>query len=81
MSLLGQLCLQHQPSFSSLIEEIGPVGEPIVTELLGDALRIGSLGSLLNEVVKEAEDLVVKALQTVILVIVELLGDRVVVAL
>ena len=81
MSLLGQLSLKHQPALGCLVEEIGAVGEAIVAELLRDALRVGTLGSLLDEVVKEAEDLVVEAFEAVILIIVKLLSNRVIIPL
>lgn len=81
MSLLGQLGLEHEPSLDRFVEVIGAVSESIVAELLGDALRVGTLRSMLNEVVQEAEDLKVERLQRIILIIVKLLCDRVIVSL
>ena len=54
MSLLCKLGLKHQPTLGSFVEEVGAVGEPIVAELLGDALRIGPFWALLDEVIEEA---------------------------
>lgn len=81
MSLLSELCLEHETALGRFIEEVGTVGEPIIAELLGNALRVGSLGALLDEVVEEAQDLEVQAFEAVVLVVVELLSYRVVVAL
>ena len=57
MSLLRKLGLKHQTTLSSFVEEVCAVSEPIVAELLSDALSVGSLGALLDEVVEEAKDL------------------------
>ena len=81
VSLLSELCLEHQTTFGRFIEEVSPVSEPIIAELLGDALSVGSLRPLLNEVVEEAEDLKVQAFEAVVLVVIQLLSYRVVVAL
>ena len=81
MSLFCELGLQHETTLSRLIEEVGTIGKPIIAELLCDALRIGAFRTFFNEVVEEAEDLEVEALEAVVLVIVQLLSDCVVVAL
>ena len=73
--------LKHQPTLGSFVEEVGAVGEPIVAELLGDALGVGSLGTLLDEVVKEAKDLEVEAFEAVVLIVVQLLSNRVIIPL
>ena len=72
--------MEHQAALGCLIEEVGAVGEPVVAELLGDALGIWSLRALLDEVVEEAEDLKVETLETIVLVILQLLLDRVIIA-
>lgn len=81
MSLLCQLGLEHESSLRGLIEEISPVGKPVIAELLSDALRVGAFGTLLDEVVKEAEDLEVEALQAIIFIIIQLLRNRVIISL
>ena len=81
MSLLSKLCLEHEAALGRLIEEVCAVGQAVIAELLGDALRVRALRSLLDEVVEEAENLEVEALKAVVLVVVELLRYRVVVAL
>ena len=81
MSLLCELCLEHEATFGGLVEEIGAVGKAIVAELLGDALCVRSLRTLLDEVIEEAKDLEVKALKTIILIIIKLLGNSVVISL
>ena len=73
--------LKHQPTLGSFVEEVGAVGEPIVAELLGDALGVRSLGTLLDEVVKEAKDLEVEAFEAVVLIVVQLLSNRVIIPL
>ena len=70
LSLLGELGLEHQSALRRLVEEVCAVCQSIVAELLGDALRVGSLRTFLDEVVQEAKDLEVEALQTIILIIV-----------
>ena len=70
LSLLGELGLEHQSTLRRLVEEVCAVCQTIIAELLGDALRVGSLRTFLNEVVQEAKDLEVEALQTIILIIV-----------
>lgn len=70
MSLLQECFLRHQAALSCLVEKVRPISEPIVTELLGDALGIGTLWPLLDEVVEEAQDLEVEALQAVVFVVV-----------
>ena len=62
VSLLQQGLLSHHATLSCLVEKVGTISEPIITELLGDALGVGTLWPLLDEVVEEAEDLKVKAL-------------------
>ena len=81
MGLLGELCLEHQAALGRLVEKVGAIGQAVIAELLGQALSIGPLRALLDEVIEESEDLKVEALQAVILVIVQLLCDGVVVAL
>ena len=81
MSLLRKLGLKHKPTLGSFVEEVGAVGEPIVAELLGDALSVGSLGTLLDEVVEEAKDLEVEAFEAIVLIVVELLSNRVIIPL
>ena len=70
LSLLSELGLEHQSTLRRLVEEVCAVCQTIIAELLGDALRVGSLRTFLNEVVQEAKDLEVEALQTIILIIV-----------
>ena len=81
LSLLSQLRLKHETALCSLIEKVGTVSQPVIAELLGDALSVWTFWPLLDEVVEEAEDLEVEALKAIILVIVKLLRDSVVVAL
>ena len=68
-------------SLGRFVEKIGSICQTVIAELLGDALGIWALGTLFDEVIEEAQDLEVKAFQTVILIIVQLLSDRVVIAL
>ena len=70
MSLLQECLLRHQAALSRLVEKVRTISEPIITELLGDTLGVGTLWPLLDEVVEEAEDLKVKALQAVVIVVV-----------
>lgn len=75
------MSLEHEAAFGGLVEEVRAVSKAIVAELLGDALRVWTLGTLLDEVIKEAEDLEVETLKTIILIIVKLLSDSVIIAL
>ena len=81
ISLLCELSLEHEAAFGGLVEEVRAVSKAIVAELLGDALRVWTLGTLLDEVIKEAEDLEVETLKTIILIIVKLLSNSVIIAL
>ena len=81
LSLLSQLRLKHETALCSLIEKVGTISQPVIAELLGDALSVWTFRPLLDKVVEEAEDLEVEALKAIILVIVKLLRDRVIVAL
>ena len=81
MSLLRQLGLKHEATLGSLVEEIGAVGEAVVAELLRDALCVWPLRTLLDEIVEEAKDLEVEAFKAIILIVVELLGNRVIIPL
>jgi len=49
--------------------------------LLRDALGVGSLRAFLDEVVKEAEDFKVEALQAIVFIIVQLLSNCIIIAL
>lgn len=81
ISLLCELGLEHKSSFSRFIEEVGTVGKSVIAELLGDALRIGTLGTLFYKVVEEAKNLEIEALKAIILVVVQFLSDSVIVTL
>ena len=79
--LFSELALKHKAALGCLVEKVGAIGQTVIAELLGKALSVRPLGTLLDEVIEESEDLKVEALQAVILVVVQLLGDGVVVAL
>ena len=81
MRLFSELALKHKAALGCLVEKVGAIGQTVIAELLGKALSVRPLGTLLDEVIEESEDLKVEALQAVILVVVQLLGDGVVVAL
>ena len=81
MSLLRQLGLKHQTPLSCLIEKVRSISKPIIAELLCDTLGIRAFGPLLNEIIQETKDLEVEALQTIILIIIQLLCNRVIIPL
>lgn len=81
MSLLKKCRLHHQTPLSCLIEEVRTISETIVTELLCNALRVGTLWTFFDKVVEEAKNFEVKALQAVVFVVVKFLGNCVVVTL
>ena len=81
MSLLRQLCLEHQTPLSRLIEKVRSISKPIIAELLGNALSVRAFGTLFNEVIQETKDLEVEALQAIILIIIQLLRNRVIIPL
>ena len=54
MCLLGELGLEHEATLGRLIKEVSAVSEAVIAELLGDALSVRSLRTLLDEVVQEA---------------------------
>jgi len=70
VSLLQECLLRHQGALSRLVEKVRTISKPIIAELLSDALGIGTLWPLLDEVVEEAEDLKVEAFQAVVFVVV-----------
>jgi hypothetical protein len=81
LSLLSELSLEHEASLGRFIEEICPISKSIVTELLGDALRIWTFWTFFNEIIKEAQNLEIEALKAIIFIIVELLSNRVIIPL
>ena len=81
MVLLGKLSLKHEAALGGLVKKVGAIGQAVIAELLGQTLSIRPLRALLDEIIEESEDLKVEALQAVIFVIIQLLGDGVVVAL
>ena len=81
MSLLRQLGLKHQTPLSRLIEKVRTICKPIIAELLCDTLGVRTFGPLLNEIIQETKDLEVEALQAIILIIIQLLRNRVIIPL
>ena len=81
MSLLRQLGLKHQTPLGCLIEKVRSIGKPIIAELLGNTLSVRAFGPLLNEIIQETKDLEVEALQAIILIIIQLLRNRVIISL
>ena len=79
--MLSELCLEHEATLGSLIEEISAVSKTIVAELLGNTLSIRPLWTILNKIVQEAQYLKVETLQTVILIIIQLLSNLIIIAL
>ena len=57
------------------IEKLGAFSQPVVAELLCYLLRVRTLRPLFDEVVQEANDLVVKSLERLIGSVVQLLSD------
>jgi len=53
--------LEHEGSLSGLVEKVGSICQPVVAELLSDALGIWTLWTLFDEVIEKAQDLEVKA--------------------
>ena len=60
--LFSKLGLKHKAALCCLVEKVGAIGKTVIAELLGKALSIWSLGTFLDEVIEESEDLKVKAL-------------------